>query len=450
MLVLDQCDDGYSGSSCSGTSTDTGGYFVCSDQFSSTGHGCGSEGGTNMYRPRRSQSQLVLVTAVNGNQVTISPSIIPPNYRSGQTPQAWLVSPIHNVGVNDLSISAGGDDGILCFNCLNTWARGVKVTNFDKAAFHWFTSLFSELRDNYAYNPTNADPYCFQIELDTASLIQNNIVQQCRADFVYNGPSIGSVNAYNFTAGNGSDSNQMWFQIWNHSSGTAYQLAEGNIGNGFANDIIHGSHNMVTRFRNYYNGWDPNVQNQTNAMFDAAFNRYSNIIGNVLGKAGYHTAYQSLNNNPAATVYIAGYGNGGTTPPVPADPLVGTTMVRWGNYDTVNNAVRFDAAEVPSSIATYANAVPGSQALPASFYLSTKPGWWGSAPWPAIGPDVTNGTIANVGGHANPNPAQRCYTSIGGAADGSGTALAFDANSCYQGTGSTGPTGASGLTLVVH
>src|SRR5262249_25066222 len=87
-------------------------------------------------------------------------------------------------------------------------------------------------------------------------------------------------------------------------------------------------------------------------------------------------------------------------------------LLRWGNYDTVNAASRWQSSEVPSGLAQYANSVPGSQSLPASFYLSSKPSWFGSVAWPAIGPDVTGGNVNNLAGHVYQNPAQLCYEKL--------------------------------------
>ena len=108
-------------------------------------------------------------------------------------------------------------------------------------------------------------------------------------------------------------------------------------------------------------------------------------------------------------------------------------MMRWGNYDTVGNATRFVASEVPSGLSLYSNPVPATQSLPASLYLAAKPsGWPASIPWPAIGPDIMGGDIAGVGGHAYAIPAQVCYLSVmGGATDGTSGALTFNANTCY-------------------
>jgi hypothetical protein len=88
-------------------------------------------------------------------------------------------------------------------------------------------------------------------------------------------------------------------------------------------------------------------------------------------------------------------------------------------------------------------------ALPASFYLSAVPSWWGSLPWPAIGPDVTGGT--GPGGHSSltaSNPAQNCFLNImGGAAGGPGSPLTFNASNCYSSSLLQAPTG---LKAVVH
>jgi hypothetical protein len=93
----------------------------------------------------------------------------------------------------------------------------------------------------------------------------------------------------------------------------------------------------------------------------------------------------------------------------------------WGNYDVVKAAVQWNSDEVPSALSDttgalsiYAVPMPASQTLPPSFFLpASQPSWWvtpwGTPSWPAIGPDVTGGNIAGVGGHANNIPAELCY-----------------------------------------
>src|SRR5207249_1779084 len=135
-----------------------------------------------------------------------------------------------------------------------------------------------------------------------------------------------------------------------------------------------------------------------------SLNRYFNVVGNVLGLAGYHNNYEggatsatSPGPDPHsnASIFMLGWsGNQARSGSMSNDLLVRSTLMRWGNYDTVTGSAGFNASEVPSSLGLYANPVPGSNVLPASMYLSSKPLWWGAGPWPAIGPDVAGGPVA--------------------------------------------------------
>ena len=78
---------------------------------------------------------------------------------------------------------------------------------------------------------------------------------------------------------------------------------------------------------------------------------------------------------------------------------------------------------------------PASHTLPASFIYTSQPAFWTvvsgtQAPWPATGPDVTGG--AAPGGFGYIPPAENCYANIlSGPVNGTGSALAFDASTCY-------------------
>jgi hypothetical protein len=173
------------------------------------------------------------------------------------------------------------------------------------------------------------------------------------------------------------------------------------------------------------------------------------LIGNVLGSTQRpHTRYELTSGSTSfdQTIFVIGTG----AQAVANDPNTGRTLMRWGNWDVVNNAARFLASEVPTGIANLANPVPSTQVLPASFYLTAKPNWWPSAkPWPPIGPDVTGGNLLNVGGHAYSIPAQDCYTSVMvGPANGTGSVLPFDALACFSGTGGTLPSAPTNLRII--
>jgi hypothetical protein len=130
---------------------------------------------------------------------------------------------------------------------------------------------------------------------------------------------------------------------------------------------------------------------------------------------------------------------------LPNDTLVKSTMMRWGNWDVVTKAPRWNSSEVPTSLGSYGNSVPSNNTLPASFYMSSKPSWW-SGTWPAIGPDVTGGNVNDTGGHAYKIPARLCYENASNDpnypnTDASGLRIrVFNANNCYSTSSLPAPT----------
>src|SRR5207245_8842003 len=192
--------------------------------------------------------------------------------------------------------------------------------------------------------------------------------------------------------------------------------------NGWVGDIDHGTHFFETLFRNAivsykYAAGPGNINTAVEAHTN---NRFINVVGNVMGHSHFTTYETNQAANDNAVFNLGWQGNiSGTA--VTNDPNVKRTLLRWGNWDSVTNAVRWcvDAtapctgSEVPSGITNFSNPVPANYTLPASFYYISTPSWWPSAkPWPPIGPDVTGGNITNLAGHANTNPAADCYLKV--------------------------------------
>jgi hypothetical protein len=201
---------------------------------------------------------------------------------------------------------------------------------------------------------------------------------------------------------------------------------------------------MMTIFRNRFTGTDDDLEedSQTVPIHIYHYWRYLNVIGNVLGdgltQINYECAPTSGNSTGCGglgnqSIYTLGWSwNGGSKYPTMQNDLnAKLTLMRWGNYDTVTDSVHWDSAEVPSGIGLYANAVPSSQDLPTSFYLASKPAWFGAVAWPAIGPDVIGGNLGGVEGFANKIPARLCYESTAKV----GFVLQFNADACYASTG---------------
>jgi hypothetical protein len=286
-------------------------------------------------------------------------------------------------------------------------------------------------------------------------LEENNVFQQVAAPQMFNSDCEGCVAGYNFSINDYFSQSFNWLQQgMNFHSSVQFVLLEGNIGTGLYSDRFHGTAHFDTLFRNRFDGFEKNgtttTTSHTNPLIMYPLSRYFNVIGNVLGStARPHIDYQAIANNgpnPDQSVFLLGTGASF----VADDPLTVSSVMRWGNYDVVNNALRFLISEVPISLSQFANPLPLTQTLPASFYRTSKPSWWPSAKaWPPIGPDVTGGNIANVAGHAYTIPAQDCYLNVmGGPADGTGSVLSFNANNCYAAV--TLPAAPTNLKAIVN
>jgi hypothetical protein len=448
-ITLDQLND---------ANTDTGNVWICD-----SGDVCVDEGPSGGQLPNRGQQQMVKITGISGNTVTTSTPILMPNWRADRSPLAhFYPTYISRSGVEDLSFdwtNSNAQSGIALFNAGECWVRGVRsITlanpNAGGRNHVWIRgSAFITVRDSYFYGSMRALSTSYGIEWydgSSNSLIENNFFQHESAPFVFNGGGAGSVVAYNYAIDNYwlVSTTSIAGMTWMHGTSGDMILHEGNVGQGWWADDIHGTHFFDTLFRNYYEGSEPADSKRTDQRMPVSFraySRYMNVIGNALGTPGVQNTYQCAFTSappscPGTIVFELGQPN--NLPIVNSgDAKVATTLMRWGNYDTVSGAAKWNSTEVPSGIGLYANAVPASQTLPSSFYLSGKPAWFGSMAWPAIGPDVSNGTVSGLGGHVNIVPAQSCYsTSPIDSSYGSSNVRLFNASKCYgQGGGGTTP-----------
>jgi hypothetical protein len=437
-LILDQADDSF----------DSGGIYVCSTRGT-----CVSQG-SSAGRKHRGQQQTVVAQAIDGNNVTISPALYMPNWRSGQNPGAWWANNVAKLdGIENLTVESrvalgSGGGSIVMFNALRCWIRGVRSlmpnnSGMLQAHVRMCETAQSVVRDCYFYGSDHGQQsYGIEIFEGSDNLLENNLFQHITAATVINGPDAGSVIAYNYAIDDNYTGNRgqapQWVQpmhVW-HEVGEAMELYEGNQGLGFQADNIHGTHNLGTYFRNHYFGDifnNPPKTDNTEIMHLWRYSRFFNMIGNVVGRVGYYDTYEGT--RATSEFNVAGKPDNAIT--APNDTVTATSLMRWGNYDTVSGAARFVDAEVPTNDPTLPNAVPASRTLPVSFYLSGQsPAWWktpwGTPAWPPIGPDVTGGDIPGYSSHAYRIPARLCYENAGiDSSYGDLNVRVFNAETCY-------------------
>ena len=424
---------------------DNGQMFVCQ-----TGGLCRAAGGQGAQGRLidgiyHNQSQIVKVIAVKGNTVTIAPGLYATNWgtngktmSNGIPPGAWWTGPqvtgdaVENLTVDHTASStASGIVGIKFFNSYNCWVSNVRSVNADQAHVRFQQSSHGTVTNSYFYGINHfqhTNSYGAEEFESGDDLIINNIFQHI-ANPILIGSTSGTVVAYNYTTDDFyTVSGWMQSGASLHDPGDTYVLFEGNSFPQVKADYQHGTHVLTTLFRNYMSGRDTNLFNGPTAAQTVigtipfqihAHGRFFNMVGNVLGTAGYQSIYEdSPVTDPNSTmnvnqsIYALGWGSTQNSCSfLVCDPMASTTLMRWGNYDTATGATRWNASEVPSAINRFANALPATQTLPASLFLSSQPAFWktpfGTPPWPAIGPDVTGGI--GPGGHAWQIPAQSCY-----------------------------------------
>jgi hypothetical protein len=460
VVLLDQLSDN--------GDADAGQVYICTTTPGCTQNG---NGGGGLGRANRFQQQWVTVTSISAGAcpctIGITPGISMPNWRAAKSPGAWWINtlPITGVGIEALSLdqtNSGAPFNISFFNATNSWVKNIRSVRPISKHVLAFDTVHLTVRDSYFFATTNSvnDSYAVDFYMSGDSLVENNIAQRVAVPWM-NEASAGNVFAYNYSINDLFDQNQTatsWMQgcCYHHGPSLDYSLWEGNDGAGLTLENYFGTAHFVSAFRNRFTGWETSTEeNQTVAAHIYARNRYANLVGNVLGTSTYHTTYETIaggsDTNCDHSIYAIGLGgncsNGTGTGQSPTnDPNTLPTLMRWGNYDTVTATVRFVPSEVPSGLSLYANPVPATTSLPASFYLAAKPPFFGSVPWPAIGPDVTGGSEPNVGGHNAKIPARRCFETVMGGTFNDLSAKPFNATNCYA--TSTVPSAPTNLRIV--
>ncbi len=407
--------------------------------------------------------QIVEVTGVSGSTVTFRPALYF-NYQT-QSPKAYRFNAgARNAGLENLQIYAN-DTGhwsvIYMQGTLYSWVKGVENNFADNAHFEIYYSLGNEIRDNFIHDGFNHGPGGTDNQVNlalesSANLIVNNIMYRQHANVMIEWGAAGNVIAYNYMDGNYHQSLVTWLinDTNSHGAHPFFNLFEGNVGQKIGLDDYWGSNSHTTLFRNWYTGsrkyvppmnvrgalqpqnaqWEDTGGSVFAYSFDS-LSTYNNFVGNIAGSA------HLLSLSPTDwAITPAGQGAGGPTCThigykndsngAGANSLAHTTMFVHGAHNCLTNTFQWDSGHPDHT-------------LPPSFFLSTKPAWFGSASWPAIGPDVSGGP--GQGGYAYKIPAQLCFENS--AKDGTGRPI-FDPVACYGQQSDTSPP--QNLKAVVH
>ena len=492
----------------SSTSEITAGSYLIIDQLNdnvlvtsngSEGH-CtwcdNGQGGT------RTQGQIVEVTSVSGNSVRISPGLY---VAYTLTPHATPFSATKYAGVEDLQVYAhntGARSNFAMSGCAYCWLSGVEGNYADgdhvEVDFSYRGAIVNSYFSNaYSHGPGQYDSDLVLRNKTSAMLVQNNIFERLHASVMLEWGAAGNVIAYNYSLGNydSRTPNAAMNDVDLHGAHPQFNLFEGNDVMSYGQDNIWGSSGNNTYFRNWARGttkacnplsgrgrvvcspvgtqgasgvngwWEFQGVRAVNATYEVS---NMNEVGNVVGSADIASLHAYGNSSVIPQVemawaicgstpcgagsrgydhevygYTFGYAESGSNGSgTGCGSGAGTcySLTPWetiflhGDYSYITGNVTWNPA--------------AKQSLPASFYLSAKPSWWGSAPYPAVGPDVSGGP--QVSGHVNNIPARVCYQNVMGGTDGTGSPLAFNAANCYGGASLSGrPVAPTGLIATV-
>jgi hypothetical protein len=370
------------------------------------------EGKSWFSRYDRATNEVKEVASVSGNTVTFT-TPIHITYRTANTAQLTRYvtsqsgeSSVHvkNAGVEDLTVK-GGAAGNIRFECAAySWAKNIENTQWLDEGFAINNSFRVEIRDSMGHTGSWPQPGGggYAISLANASseiLIENNILRDTCKVMVARSCGAGSVVAYNYTDDSWDQYDPSWQEVGinaSHMAGPHHVLFEGNFSPNADSDYTHGNAIYMTFFRNQLTGVRKSfstIEGSQRAAGLAYGSWWDSFIGNVMGRSGQMSGWlyddPSMTNNTAnwrdKVIWKIGY-DPIRWSMVP-DPKTMSTLLRGGNYDYLTNSTHWENVS--------------EQRLPSSLYLNNKPAFFGSTPWPPIGPDVA--------GFTSTIPAKACF-----------------------------------------
>jgi hypothetical protein len=200
----------------------------------------------------------------------------------------------------------------------------------------------------------------------------------------------------------GADQGGKWFETnlnSSHMTTPHYELFEGNEAANFDQDDRWGNSVFITVFRNDLTGQlrdFPNAGPQRAAGL-TEWHWWQSFVGNVLGTPTHPgiTRYEGLGAGQAGggSVWMMCYQSSADETAQDGGKCL-STQLRDGNFDYVTGKVHWHG--IGGSGQNDGLTPPAHSTLPASMYLTSKPRFFGSNPWPWV--DGSNA--------ANPLPGQ--------------------------------------------
>ncbi len=325
-----------------------------------------------------SASQIVKVTSIDQSSATLTftPALNEAFHGDYVT---FGIAPPYRCGIQDLYIEDMVDqdgDNILFNYGMECWVRNVESNN----TAHWHIELEDcsrcEVRECTVHDGWTAGgdhdygvglfQYCCN------NLVEDNLFYRCRHAMPMEYGGQGNVFGYNYSYDpinsdlgpgltNELNTDYLMGDELNHGGDMRFNLREGNVAATIRFDCALGGSDNNTVFRNLITR--KGLVHTTVANFGSDIQRWNHsetLSGNV---------YMKL------------------------PPGIRCNLRRWGtNQDNASDPDRLSEStttidgdcDLTTSVVEWASS---DHALRASYYLSSKPSWFGSLPWPAFGPE---------------------------------------------------------------
>jgi len=312
------------------------------------------------------------------------------------------VAPVEMVGIEELGLTYGSGGpvwGVVCYGGYACWLKNIKTSICPNYHLMFLMSCRMQIKGVYVNDSNGHTENHSGIIFGSSStyngccgsLVEDCIIIKNFPGIEVNYGSSGNVFAYNYVYDSYQDGFGEGASIdADHGPHCVMNLYEGNITSMFQCDGYFGSSYYGTVYRSYSSGigWTYTDPNKAIALNRWAL--YWNVAGCVLGTNASSIYEMTTSGDTTATIYQLGYPNmgnnsytGNRPPNAPVNPgddqsrdlFVITNIYRHGNWDKVSNAILWASTNA-------------DHVLPNSYYLTSKPSWFGNLTWPPIDPST--------------------------------------------------------------
>lgn len=342
-------------------------------------------------RSGRPLGEIKEIRSVVGNTITFT-TPLHAAYPMTKLPQLtrYFEAHVRDAGLEDMTITGGSDANVRFEVAAYSWTKNVEHTTWLGEAIGINHSFRAEIRDSHIHDTAWPYPggggYGISFAFSSSEvLIENNIVNMVNKVIVVRSAGAGSVVGYNYMDNGYIFHAPEWQEVGlngSHMVGGHHVLFEGNESWNYDSDNTHGNAFAMTIFRNHLSGKRsrfPDADGRAAGLMLGSY--WHAFIGNVLGNAGQMSGWTyedpgdgSLGNAWGPGRFIWRFGYDPTAWDQAADPKVKSTALRDGNFDFLTNQVRWERT---------------ARTLPDSLYLTAKPAFFGSHPWPWVNPNGT-------------------------------------------------------------